>query len=187
MGDGRALDGQVGRVAMTCENRLLIRVIPAACVTVFIVSALSACTFLATVTGVVAGVATGTITSNPVVGVGVAIAVKSGFEEAGNYVARKSQEKEQDAIAAAAGATGVGERSGWVSVHGIMHRVVHGEVVVTRTIVTPLALCKEMMFSVARGASDSPAPWFTATACKNGADWRWALPEPSTARWGSLQ
>lgn len=172
---------------MKRENSRRIRLARTACAAAFLVSALSACTIIGTVTGVVAGIATGTITGNPVVGVGVAIAVKSGFDEAGNYVARKSQQREQDAIAAAAGATSVGERRGWASVHGIMHRMVHGEVLVTRTIVTPLALCKEMMFSVARGASDASSAWFTAVACQNGAEWRWALPEPSTARWANLQ
>jgi hypothetical protein len=63
-----------------------------------------------------------------------------------------------------------------------------GEVRVLRDIDTPLARCKEVLFSVESGkAAESDRQWFLASACRQGARWKWATAEPATERWTSLQ
>ncbi len=70
---------------------------------------LSGCELVSTVSGVAAGVASGTVTGIPAVGATVAITVKAGVDEAGKTVSRRSPQAEQDAIVTAAGNTRVGE------------------------------------------------------------------------------
>ena len=62
----------------------------------------------------------------------------------------------------------------------------YGEVRVIRLIQTPLALCKEALFSVAAGEGEE-REWFSTTACDEGDRWRWAAAEPAVERWGNLQ
>ena len=47
---------------------------------------------------------------------------------------------------------------------------------------------KELTFSVESGqGADLTRSWYTTQACQTGDRWKWALAEPSTERWGSLQ
>lgn len=56
-----------------------------------------------------------------------------------------------------------------------------------RAVETPLADCKEVLFSVdAGGASDPARRWFLTSACRQAERWKWATAEPATERWGSL-
>jgi hypothetical protein len=62
---------------------------------------------------------------------------------------------------------------------------------ITRSISTPLASCKEVMFTVddARAAqvSDGTArAWFAAHVCLQENGWKWANAEPAVERWGAL-
>jgi hypothetical protein len=64
----------------------------------------------------------------------------------------------------------------------------HGEVRVTRDIPNRLTPCKELVFSVESGkAEEANQAWYTAQACRSGVRWKWALAEPATQRWDSLQ
>jgi hypothetical protein len=149
---------------------------------------LSGCTAVSTVTGIAAGVATGTVTGNPAIGASVAIAAKAGVDEAGKYASRRSQQDEQDAIAAVAGNMRVGEIGTWQVKHRLTRSVDHGEVRVMRDIRTPLTACKEVLFSVLKEQGERRSrSWFKTNACQNGEQWKWALAEPAVERWGTLQ
>lgn len=146
---------------------------------------LPGCASVADVAGALAGLASGAISANPAVGIGVGIATRAAVTEAEQRVAFVRRRNEQDAIAAAIAEAGVGETRPW----SVQHRVtgeVAGEVRVIRVIDSALAVCKEAVFSV---ASDEPAGtlWFSTTACDEGGRWRWAAAEPAVERWGNLQ
>ena len=146
---------------------------------------LPGCAAVGDVTGAVAGVVSGAITANPAVGIGVGITVRAAATEAVNRIALDRQRHEQDAIASAIADAAVGEVRPWA----VDRRVAgdaYGEVRVVRLIETPLALCKEALFSVVAGDGAEPA-WFSTTACEAGGRWRWAAAEPAVARWGNLQ
>jgi hypothetical protein len=149
---------------------------------------LSGCEVVSTVSGVAAGVASGTATGNPAVGASVAIAVKAGVDEAGKTVSRRSQQAEQDAIVTAAGTKRVGETGTWQIRHRMTRVVEHGDVRVLRVIKTPLAVCKELLFSVAQGEGEKESrAWYRTNACHDGEQWKWALVEPAVSRWRTLQ
>ena len=154
----------------------------------FLIVTLPGCQVVSTVTGVAAGVASGTATGNPAVGTSVAIAVKAGVDEAGKHVSRRSQEDEQDAIAAAAASVRVGESATWQVKHRMSWRTKHGEVRVLRVIRTPLTACKEVLFSVVQEQSEKISrSWFKTNTCHSGEQWKWALADPAVERWGNLQ
>jgi hypothetical protein len=82
----------------------------------------------------------------------------------------------------------VGDRRPWKIRHDIPIGNEHGEVQVTRVIATPIALCKELIFSVDSGSGeDLKRALYTTQACQDGRQWKWALAEPAVERWGSLQ
>jgi hypothetical protein len=55
-------------------------------------------------------------------------------------------------------------------------------------IATPLATCKEVVFSVEEdGRATLKRAWYTTHACRSGERWKWALAEPAVERWGVLQ
>jgi hypothetical protein len=160
----------------------------AACFAAFAIVTLPGCEVVSTVTGVAAGVASGTVSGNPAVGASVAIAVKAGVDEAGKHVSRRSQEDEQDAIAAAAANVRAGESGAWQVKHRFSARVDHGEVRVLRVIRTPLTACKEVLFSVVKDEHEKISrAWFKTNTCQNGEQWKWALADPAVERWGNLQ
>lgn len=150
-------------------------------------SSLSGCAALGDMTGAVAGLLSGAITANPAIGISVGIAVRAGTNEAVRTASRKRQRNEQDAIAAAAAGLDVGEAAPWA----VDQRVVgdaYGEVRVLRIIQTPLAQCKELLFSVAEGEEEKlTRSWFTTTACEGDHAWQWAAAEPAVERWVNLQ
>jgi hypothetical protein len=81
-----------------------------------------------------------------------------------------------------------GERRPWHIDHTIPIGNEHGEVRVTRDIPNRLTPCKELVFSVESGkAEEAKQAWYTTQACRSGARWKWALAEPATQRWDSLQ
>jgi hypothetical protein len=137
--------------------------------------------------GAAAALATGAATANPIIGVSVGIAVKAAADEGLDYVAKRKQREEHDAIVAMVHDMKPGERGHWVRSHLVGSGVERGEVRVVRVIDTPLAMCKELLFSVERDGDKPRADWFTTTACRNGDVWRWAAAEPAVERWGNLQ
>jgi hypothetical protein len=150
--------------------------------------ALISCRSIGSIVGAGAGIATGSGTSNPVVGYAVAVGTKAAVDALVQYIARERQQGEQDEIAAAVGALGLGETAPWHIEHTIPVGNEHGDVTVVRLIDTKLAACKEVVFSVIDGDKpDSPRARYATTACRQDAQWKWAQAEPATERWGYLQ
>jgi hypothetical protein len=180
MGDGRAGDGALGRIAVTPA----VRVILVPC----ILASLCGCRFGGDLVAAAAGGATGAATANPAVGIAVGVAVNSGIDAAFDYVGRKWHQGEQDALATEVATMRAGESRPWAVHHIVPIGNEHGEVEVTRDIVTPLTACKELVFSVQSGrGTRTSEEWYSTQVCQDGARWKWALAEPATERWGALQ
>ncbi len=149
---------------------------------------LDGCRFAGELTAAAAGGASGAATANPAVGIAVGVAVHTGIDAAVNYIVRTRQQAEQDAIAGEVATMQVGDRRPWKIEHDIPIGNEHGEVQVTRSFATPLTQCKELVFSVDSGRGEElKRAWYTTEACQQGERWKWALAEPTTERWGSLQ
>ncbi len=180
MGNRGTRDRALGRPSVTPIGR--------AFAASLVLIALAGCRFTGDLVAAAAGGASGAATANPVVGLAVGVAVNSSIDATFAYVGRKMQQSEQDALAGEVGTMHVGERRPWHINHFIPIHNEHGEVVVTRDIVTPLATCKELAFSVQSGTgTDAKAAWYTTQACHDGTQWKWALAEPATERWDALQ
>jgi hypothetical protein len=150
--------------------------------------AMMGCRSIGAATGAAAGIATGTVTTNPAIGIGVGIAVQAATDEAVKRTTRRLHGDQQDAIAAIAGQLAENQTGTWRVKHWLPVENGHGQVRVTRTFSTPLALCKEFLFSVAHGnAQRSQEDWYRASACRQRGQWKWAAAEPAVARWGNLQ
>jgi len=145
---------------------------------------LAGCQSLADVTGAAVGLASGAASGNPAVGVGVGIGVRAAASEGLKRTARARHRHEQDAIAAVVADMRVGETRAWTVDQRIADDA-QGEVTVLRAISTPLAECKEFVFSVVD--KNGVAGWFTTSACDEGGRWRWAAAEPAVGRWINLQ
>jgi hypothetical protein len=182
MGDRGTRDGALGRLAVTRAR--LLRLPPIALLLV----ALGGCRFAGDLVSAAAGGASAAATANPAVGIAVGVAVNSGIDAAFAYIGRKRQQAEQDAIASEIATMAAGDRRTWHIDHTIPIGNEHGEVQVTRDIPNRLAPCKELVFSVESGKGDEARrAWYTTQACRSGAGWKWALAEPATERWQSLQ
>lgn len=149
---------------------------------------LGGCHFSGELVAAAAGGASAAATANPAVGIAVGVAVNSGINATVDYIVRKRQQAEQDAIAAEVATMNVGDRRPWKIEHDIPIGNEHGEVQVIRAMATPLTLCKELVFSVDSGSGAKlQRAWYTTQACQQGNRWKWALAEPAVERWGSLQ
>jgi hypothetical protein len=135
-----------------------------------------------------AGVASA-VTKNATVGAAIGLGVASAANAGLLYAERRVHRTEQDNIAAVAGVLPEGVVAPWQVSHPIpIERDEHGEVVVSRTFGGADFACKEIVFSVDKGAgAELRREFFTAIICRDGTVWRWATAEPATARWGSLQ
>ena len=142
---------------------------------------LGGCAVIPDIAGLAAGGAAGGVTANPVVGYAVGISVRVGVDELQLYIARNRARGEQDAIADAAGTTPLDTIQPWEIRHTIPIGNEAGTLVPIRTIATPLATCREVLFTV-RGSGT-----FTTSVCHASEGWRWAGAEPAVARWGYLQ
>ena len=149
-----------------------------------VVAVLGGCAAVSDVAGLVAGSGAGAASANPAVGIAVGIGVRTGVEEVRRYVVRRRQGGEQDAIADAAGAAPVGQPAPWQIRHTIPIGNARGELAVVREYTTPLATCREVVFSVEDG--DHPS-LFTTSLCRHATRWKWAAAEPAVPRWGFMQ
>ncbi|MDB5862333.1 MAG: hypothetical protein JWO70_139 [Betaproteobacteria bacterium] len=147
---------------------------------------LAGCGAIGGFVGAAASIATSFATANPALGLAVGVAAQSATDETLRYVARRRQHAEHDAIVAAVADMEPGQIRKWQHAHLVGSGTEGGEVRVLRLIETPLATCKELLFSVTKSA-DKPAAWFTTTACRHGEVWKWAAAEPAVERWGNLQ
>jgi hypothetical protein len=76
----------------------------------------------------------------------------------------------------------------WQIEHSIPIGNEHGKVHVARLISTPLAICEEIVSSLAKHKTPQPSdPHYIATTCLQADSWKWASAEPAVAHWGFLQ
>jgi len=187
MGIGRAGDRALGVPAVSAQSVAHGR----AAALLLAAAMLAGCSTVGGLAGTVAGIATGSFTSNPAIGIAVSVSVKAATDAEIKKLLRSLQQDEQDEIAALAGAMTPGEIRRWQVRHFIPYGNNQGEMQVTRVIDTPLASCKEVMFTVASRKApapvdDAPRAWFSANVCRQQARWKWAIAEPAVERWGSL-
>ena len=146
------------------------------------------CKSIAVLAGIAAGAAAGGSTSNPAVGFAVGVAVSAGSSYVVDWVGRTRQHAEQQAIADAAATMKVSHKAPWRIRHIIPIGNEHGDVWVVREFDTPLATCKELVFSVVGGDQPtSKRSWYDTTISRDPRDWEWAGAEPAVPRWGFLQ
>lgn len=146
---------------------------------------LAGCNSIGNISGLIAGGGAGVATGSPIVGYAVGVAVDTVATEAVKRFGRRRQQAEQDAIAAVAGTLPEGAEAPWRIRHDIPIGNEHGDVRIVRQIDSPLADCREIVFSVL----DPPTPpaWYVSSICKQAERWRWAAAEPAVERWGNLQ
>ncbi|HWA78858.1 MAG TPA: hypothetical protein VG848_00980 [Acetobacteraceae bacterium] len=145
---------------------------------------LSGCNSVGTAAGAVAGLASGSGTANPALGAAVGLGTKAAVDSLVKYIGRERAGSEQDAIAEIAGTLPVGGTAPWKIRYMIPIGDEHGTLRVVRTIDTPLAACREIVFTVIDGKERAH---YVTTECHDGTQWRWALAEPATSAWGFLQ
>lgn len=175
MGDRRTGDGAVGSAA--------VRLLPLAFVTL-----LAGCSSASQIAGIVTGGLVGVASGSPAVGFAVGVVTDAGASYTFRYISRTRQGAEQDAIAQVAGALPVGAAAAWKIEHTIPIGDEHGQLRVVRAIDSPLAACKEIMFSVDEGKGEKlKREWFKTDVCRQAETWKWASAEPAVERWGFLQ
>lgn len=177
MGAGRTLDRSLGRLAV---KKALRHALPL----IFAAGVLTGCKDISTVAGIATGSGVGAATGNPALGFVVGVAVGTATNFAQRYYTLVRQGAEQDVIAETAGALPVGGEAPWRIRHTIPIGNEHGDLRVVGTITTPIAECKEVVFSVVDGKDRQ---WFTIDVCRDPRGWKWATAEPSVARWEVLQ
>jgi hypothetical protein len=160
----------------------------AACVLALSMTSLAGCGSIGGLVGATAAFATSVATTNPAIGLSVGIAAKAATDEVMKKVSRRRQRDQQDAIAGVLRDMQAGDSREWLLPHLFGSGSDHGEVRVVRLIETPLARCKEILFSLVDGDAESAKrAWFTTIACEQGEEWKWAAAEPAVERWGNLQ
>lgn len=176
MGVGGAGDGTVGFVAV---NRARLGVLFAA------LALLSGCKTVPEIAGLITGGVAGGATGSPAVGFAVGVGTYAAADYIYKSTTRRWHRTEQDAIAEAAGALAEGGDAPWRVRHDLPLGNEHGTLHVVRDIPTPLADCKQVMFSIED--DDTPPVWYAADICRQAHSWKWATAEPAVERWGSLQ
>lgn len=141
---------------------------------------------LAGITG--AGVASG-VGADPAVTTGIGLGIQALGRAGLQYAQRQTHRAAQDRIAATAGPLPVGSVGSWATSHSIpVEPNERGQVTVSRVISTGALECKEILFSVDTGSGERlRRGFYLAAICRDGNTWKWALAEPATERWGSLQ
>lgn len=151
-------------------------------------SFLGGCKDLATIAAVASGTTTGAATGNPAIGFAVGVGVSAAGNFLVRYVGRVRAGAEQDVIAIAAGELPVGGSAPWAVHHTVPIGNEQGSLQVIDMITTPIAVCKEVVFSVIDGnGPTAPRRWYHVDVCRDPAGWKWATAEPAVARWGFLQ
>jgi surface antigen len=88
-------------------------------------------------------------------------------------------------MANAVGALPVGEVRQWQIKRALPVGNERGSIQAVRDIKTPLAHCREVLFTVEQ---EGAAPAYASTICqRQDGQWKWAAAEPSVARWNGLQ
>src|SRR3978361_1059134 len=136
---------------------------------------LAGCKAAPQIAAVITGGAAGGATGSPAIGVAPGVANDAGANYLFRYYSRTRQGAEQDAIAEIAGTLPVGTEATWKIEHTIPIGDEHGRLHVIRAIDSPLAACKEVVFSVDDGKDEKlQRSWFTTSICKQAETWKWA-------------
>lgn len=175
MGAGGAGDRAVGRLAVRVR-------VAAALGAVLLVSG---CKDISEVAGIASGSATGAATGNPAIGFAVGVAVGTVSTFVSDYYSRVLAGSEQDVIAEAAGSVSVGGEAPWRIRHFIPLGNEHGNLWVVDEINTPIAVCREVVFSVVDGKG--PPPMYSVDVCRDPKGWKWATADPAVSRWSVMQ
>jgi hypothetical protein len=148
---------------------------------------LAGCKDFSTIAGVAAGSATGAATGSPAIGFAVGVGVSAGGDFLVSYISRVRAGAEQDVIAETAGALPVGGEATWAIDHTIPVGNEHGDLRVMDVIATPIAICKDVVFSVIDGRGpEAPRQRYAVSVCRDPEGWKWATAEPAVMRWGPL-
>lgn len=150
------------------------------------IASLAGCSTAAQISGLAAGGTAGAATANPAVGYAVGIGTAVAFDELFKWFGRSRAHAEQLAIARVAANLPEGGEAAWRIRHTIPFGNEDGHVHVVRAIDTPLATCRELVFSVETRPPNAPE-WYSASICRDTDGWDWAAAEPAVPRWGFLQ
>lgn len=154
-----------------------------ACAVLIGAASLSGCTAFSDVASTASAVASGAATGNPAVAIAVGGIVRAAIEASSQAYARSAASETQGVIVGIAGWLEPGDSETW---HEVRHLTedLEGRVEVLRVIDSPLAVCKEIAFTIVqKGIESTP---YHAAICNTGEQWRWALAEPAIQRWGTL-
>lgn len=146
---------------------------------------LAGCQDIGQVAGIASGAATGAATGNPAIGFAVGVAVGTATTYASRTWVLVRTGAEQDAIAQAAASVPVGGEAPWHINHTVPIGNEHGTVRVVDQIDTPIAICRDIVFSVAEGKN--PPDWYMIMICRDPKGWKWATAEPAVSRWTTFQ
>lgn len=130
------------------------------------------------------GAAVGAATANPFIGLAAGLATTVAIDAGVNYAERELTLDRHNAIAEQAGAAPLEEWRPWEMTSrapGVIADA-SGRLLVTREFADPP--CREIVYT-----DDVEEPeFYVATICRNHEEqWRWAVSEPATRRWGFLQ
>jgi len=135
--------------------------------------------------GAVVGTASGAATANPVVGYAIGVTVQAAVDATVKYVLREWKNDQQNVMANTVGGLPIGEVRQWQIKRTLAVGNERGSIQAVRDIDTPLAHCREVLFTV---EVEGAAPAYTSTICqRRDGQWKWASAEPSVARWTGLQ
>lgn len=137
------------------------------------------------VTGVTtAGVAAtvGSATGNPLLGLLAGAGASYGIDQGVKYAERRITDNVHHAVARAAGPLDVGQSAPWRVEEKLPLSGKSGTVQVARTFGAAIP-CKDVVFTL----DDEPDLTVTTVCRAKDGQWQWALAEPATRRWGSLQ
>ncbi len=137
-------------------------------------------------TGAVVGTASGAVTANPVAGYAIGVTVQAAVDASVKYVLRDWKNDQQNVMANAAGQLAPGQVRQWQIRHWLPVGNEQGGIQVLREIDTPLARCREVLFTIT--ADKAPTEAYISQIClQQSGQWKWAAAEPAVTRWNGLQ
>lgn len=137
-------------------------------------------------TGAIVGTASGAATGNPVAGFAIGVSVQAAVDASVKYVMREWKNDQQNVMANAAGQLEPGQVRRWQIRRWLPFGNEQGSIQLLREIDTPLAHCREVLFTVKADKAVTQA--YVSQICQQQAgQWKWAAAEPAVTRWDGLQ
>lgn len=156
-------------------------------VAILLGAALGGCSFAGDATtdtaGIGAGAIVGAVTANPFIGIGVGIAARWAAGAVVDAAERRIHDSIQTRIAETAGDAPEGEWRSWSIDFDLPGADQAGRVMVLRAHAAEPP-CRDIVYTDDPGED---ADFFVAVVCRSASGWKWAVSEPATHRWGSLQ